>query len=218
MTVNRKLSEEETQHISWRMKSARMLTGLTQESFAASNDISLTSLKCWEMGRAVPRKEGALSYVNAIKKNGIEVSLDWIFYGSGPGPTYINGTQIEKPKTDSGYIEQQIELFKRHQLSKGLNPIVTRIEDDEMLPQFKRGDLVGGHYVSISEIRSSLKLNEILQIPWLLKISNGDFVPRFLVMSENEGHIFYRSNADHLIGTGQISAIGKICWHYADVI
>jgi DNA-binding XRE family transcriptional regulator len=197
------------------MKSARMLTGLTQESFAEQNAISLTSLKCWEMGRAVPRKEGALSYVNAIKKGGIDVSLDWIFHGSGPGPTYINGTQIEKPKTDSSYVEQQIDLFKKHQLSKGRNPIVVGVQDEEMSPQLRPGDLIGGYYITVDEIRSSLSLNEIVQTPWLLNMGT-DFIARYLVVGDDQKQIFYRSNADPVIKTGQISVLGRICWHFRD--
>jgi DNA-binding transcriptional regulator YiaG len=214
MVTSRRLSEEEVQQISWRMKSARMLTGLTQENFSVENDISLTSLKCWEMGRAVPRREGALSYVNAIKKKGIDVSLDWIFHGSGPGPTYVNGTQVEKPKTDSSYIEQQIELFKRNQLSKGLNPIVTEISDQDMVPQFKPGDMIGAFYVTMNEI-ASLQLNSIIETPWLLMLDGKNFVPRFLVPGER-GQVFYYSQKDPVIRSGSVGAIGRICWHYKD--
>jgi DNA-binding transcriptional regulator YiaG len=216
MVSSRQLSDKEVQQISLRMKSARMLTGLTQENFAEENGISLTSLKCWEMGRSVPRKEGALSYVNALSKNGIDISLDWIFYGGGSGPTYMSGTQIETPKGHSSYIELQINLFKKHQLSKGLNPIVTYVQDDEMLPQFKRGDLVGGYYVTIDEIRSRLSLGEILKSSWLLKLDNADFTPRFLVIGESKDHMFYCSKTDPVIRSCSILAVGQICWHYSN--
>lgn len=214
VVTNRQMSDEEVGQISFRMKSIRMLTGLTQESFAQENDISLTSLKCWEMARAIPRKEGASSYVEALKKNGIDVSLDWIFHGSGPGPTYINGTQLEKPKVESSYIEQQIDFFKKAQLSKGLNPIVVFVQDSEMSPEFKQGDVIGGYYVTISEIKSSMEPEEIGQTPWLVNLGDKGFLPRYLVLTEDEKHIFYRSKINPLLRSGLGSTIGKICWYY----
>lgn len=215
--VNKRLSQEEIQQISLRMKSARMLTGLTQETFAAENNISPTSIKCWEMGRSVPRKEGISSYLEALKKNGIDVGFEWVFYGSGPGPTYISGTQVSKVKPESDYIEQQIELFKKYQLSKGLNPIVTKVLDNSMLPHFKCGDVIGGFYVTIENIISQLPLNEIHEIPWLLMLKESYFVPRFLMIPENKGSIFYRTNIDAVIKDFSAPTIGKICWRYTGI-
>lgn len=216
MATNRRHSEEEVTQISNRMKSARALSGLTQEKFAEKYDISLTSLKCWEMGRAVPRREGVLSYINALHKLGIEISLGWIFEGSGPGPTYINGTQVEKPKITSDYLDIQIDLFKKNQLSRGFNPIITEVNDDDMAPHFKQGDVIGASYVTMNEV-TNLPLNSIVETPWLLMLDSKTFVPRFLVVGEHEGQIFYRSQKDPVIRSSSIKAIGRICWHYKDM-
>lgn len=216
MAVNRRHSDEEVCQISNRMKSVRALSGLTQEKFAEKNKISLTSLKCWEMGRAVPRREGVLSYINALNKLGIEISLNWIFEGSGPGPIYTNGTQVEKPKAASDYLEIQIDLFKKNQLSKGLNPIVIQVDDDDMAPHFKPGDVVGAFYITISEL-AGFPVDSVIETPWLLMLDNKSFVPRFLAVGERDGQFFYRSQKDPIMRSSSIGAIGRICWHYRDV-
>jgi transcriptional regulator with XRE-family HTH domain len=216
MATNRRHSYEEISQISNRMKSARALSGLTQEKFAEKNAISLTSLKCWEMGRAVPRREGVQSYINALNKLGIEISLGWIFEGSGPGPTYMNGTQIEKPKITSDYFDTQIDLFKKNLLAKGLNPIVSNVNDDDMAPHFNQGDIIGAFYVTMNEVLS-LPLENIVETPWLLMLDGKTFVSRFLAVGEREGQIFYRSIRDPIIRSSSIRAIGRICWHYRDL-
>ena len=216
MAINRRHSDEEISQISNRMKSARALSGLTQEKFAEKNDISLTSLKCWEMGRAVPRREGVQSYINALNKLGIEISLSWIFEGSGPGPTYMNGTQIEKPKITSDYFDTQIDLFKKNLLAKGYNPIVSHVNDDDMMPHFKQGDVIGAFYVTMNEV-TNLSLENIVETPWLLMLDGKTFVPRFLIVGEREGQVFYRSRKDPVMRSGSIGALGKICWHYRDM-
>lgn len=213
MATNRRHSQEEVCQISNRMKSARALSGLTQERFAEKYDISLTSLKCWEMGRAVPRREGVLSYVNALKKLGIEISSGWIFEGSGPGPTYINGTQEEKPKANPEYLDLQIELFKKNQLANGLNPIVSYVNDDDMAPHFKPGDILGGVYVTMTEV-ITLPLSSIADTPWMLMLDGKLFVPRFLAVGEHDGQVFYWSRKDPVMRSSSIGAIGRVCWHY----
>lgn len=213
----RRLSEEEVKQISLRLKSARMLTGLTQESFSLANDIALMSLKCWEMGRVVPRQNGIANYLSGIRKHGIEVTQDWIFYGSGPGPVYFNGTQVERPRSGLGYIEQQADLFKKSCLSRGLNPILVTVKDDEMLPYFGKGDLIGGYYVETNELDKKDASIKVFNKPWLVDINDNDIVPRFLIKEIKNGSFFYRSNVDQSIYPYSNSLVGKISWHYSDL-
>lgn len=218
MVASRRPSEEEVQRISWRMKSARMLTGLTQEIFAAENDISLTSLKCWEMGRAVPRQEGLMSYLNAIKKHGIDVSFDWVFYGSGPGPTYIEGTQLsQRTRESSDYLEQQIRLFQNEMRSKGLNPIVITVSDETMRPRYARGDVVGGYYVALDKLLSTNVPTKIHESHWLLGTDDGEIRLGFLVVADDSNEVYYRENSLAPIKKFTSSLVGQICWHHSNI-
>ncbi len=217
MVISRRPSEEEVQRISWRMKSARMLTGLTQESFAAENDISLTSLKCWEMGRAVPRREGLTNYLDAIKKHGIDVAFDWIFYGSGPGPTYIEGTQLSQRAPESDYVEQQIKLFQNEVRSKGLNPIVIKVADEAMEPEYVQGDIVGGYYVSLDKLLSQNTTVKIHQSHWLIGTPEDDFRLGLLLVEEDSAQIFCRESKVAPLKKLTSSLVGQICWHHRSI-
>lgn len=214
--ASRLLSEDEVQRISWRMKSARMLTGLTQENFSAENDISVTSLKCWEMGRAVPRQEGLSNYLNAIRKHGIEVSHEWIFHGSGPGPTYVDVVPSTKRSPTSDYLEQQIKLFQGNMRSRGLNPIVIEVADDAMSPVYSRGDIVGGFYVEVDQVRAQKTPLEIQQSPWL--IGAGDSCKLvYLLFANDANQLFYRSSESETLTMFTSSLIGKVCWHHRNL-
>jgi transcriptional regulator with XRE-family HTH domain len=217
MAVSRRISEEEVQRISWRMKSARMLTGLTQENFAQENDISLTSLKCWEMGRAVPRQEGVTNYLNAVKRHGIDVSFDWIFYGSGPGPTYLEGTQLSKRGPESNYLEEQIKLFQDQVRSKGLNPIILTVSDACMDPYYAVGDVVGGYYVALDKVLQKDSSLAIHSKPWLLGATDGSFILRFLVIADESNQIFYRENNTNPVKKLNSSLVGRVCWHHRQI-
>lgn len=214
----KKFSIDEIHQISLRLKSARMLTGQTQEVFAGENNISVTSLKCWEMGRAVPRTDGLSNYLNAIREFGIEVTEEWILCGSGAGPTYIKGTQLKKLNDDEkSYLSRQIDLFKNEQLSKGLNPILVKIDDDLMSPYFKKGDLVGGYLLSLNSALSKNSDLDELKLPWLFRNNDNNFIARFLVLSEDNQQVFFRSNKTPFFSPYNYSSLGRICWHYRNI-
>lgn len=212
MTSRSQYSEEEIKRICIRMKSARVLSGLNQEQFANAHGISHMSLKGWEKGKALPRQLGLLKFVSALNACGIQVDTEWLLFGSGAGPTC---TPRQSPKIQSeraNYLEQQIALFKKEQVSMGLNPLVAEINDTAMSPQYKSGDIVGGVFVTLDIVRNNLLQRGQKGEVFLVRIDDVNFAPRQLFLAGER--MFISSLEDLTLFEYSTRLIAKICWHY----
>ena len=212
MSSRSQYSEEEIKRISLRMKSARVLSGMNQEEFANANGIPHMSLKGWEMGKALPRQSGLLKFLNALLSNGIQVDSEWLLFGSGAGPTLVAGARPETPTGKSGYIDQQIALFKKEQVSKGLNPLVIEIKDGLMSPTYNLGDIVGGVFINQDEAKTQSADNVQKGAVFLARIDEGIFAPRQVFFSH--GRLFISSIKDRELSEYSTQLLAKISWHY----
>ena len=214
MNSSGKLSSDEVRQIGLRVKSVRVLSGLNQEEFALKHGIGHMSLKSWEMGRATPRRDGMFHFLEAIKNEGICVEPSWIYHGTGLGPTYFSTIQRVNKKIESTYIESQIDLFTKEKISKGHNPVIVTVDDESMIPEYKPGQIIGGIFTTIENIKNKFSDEFILGIPWLVFINDGTLAPRRLYFSGD--NLFFKANNKSDLVPYFSSSIAQICWNYLD--
>jgi transcriptional regulator with XRE-family HTH domain len=190
------------------MKCLRILTGLNQEQFAEKHEIAYTTIRNWEYGRVIPRKNGILDFIASIKKHGVFAECDWILFGIGVGPSF----DLKNPMASPILInDENIEVFKQKNKSLGLNPIVTSIIDNSMAPWFCVGDLVGGVLIDAAEFKDTIrtKLNNG-KFPVLIRLADGNYVPRWPKVLGEE--LVFLSNTESLDKVNTIS-VALISWH-----
>lgn len=213
MAERGKFSIEDLKRIGWRLKSARSLTGLNQEEFAAKSDIPYMTIKGWELGRALPRQDGINRFLLSIESFGIQISPEWIIFGEGNGPIFSTSNYNHNNDRDDTYNTSLIiKAFKDEQRKMGHNPIVIKIDDNLMSPRYKVGDIIGGIIISINELRKKFSSEGITNCSWLIPADRQEWIVRDIFFSGERVFTKAPTNAD-IVETNIVSA-GKIIWHY----
>jgi transcriptional regulator with XRE-family HTH domain len=213
MASNLRFSKEELKKIGSRMCAARILTGMKQEEFTLKQNISHTSIKNWELGKALPRHDGIVAVLTTLKECGIFVSLEWLLYGNGPGPSYLGNYDVIPDECSHEFVDDHIKLFKKAQRAKGFNPVVITIKNKAMAPFYKEGDMLGGIVVSQEFVRIELAHNVRSKIPWLITLATGSFTPAFVYVHGDRWLI--NTLEDPELKECSLPSIAKIKWHYA---
>lgn len=153
-----------------RIKSARMLGGLSRRKFASVSKISLPTLRSWEepsIGRGGLTENGAQRLSAAFLQHGIVCSTEWLLSGKGSSPKFLESTEqsiieIEDESifwNEDESIIRDIEAFKKH----NAEAIVALIQDAAMVPFFSLGDFVGGYRLYGDRISYLVGLNCIIE-------------------------------------------------------
>lgn len=205
-----RFSVDELKQIGWRIKSIRSLTGLNQEEFALSSGIPHMTIKGWELGRALPREIGIKQILLALDSYNIQVSAEWIIFGEGAGPVYgRTSIAVEEQESQS---ELLIKSFKMEQRKKSANPIIAKISDGLMSPEFNTGDIVGGIMMAVSDVRSKYSSEKIAGSSWLVPIEGKEWIVRDIFF-EGESMYVKQVRDTNILKVNALS-IGKIVWHY----
>lgn len=207
-----KFTKEEIKRISIRLHAVRVLTGLSREDFSEEFNISSTSLKNWENGRAFPRSESLTNLISCFKSRGIIVSHEWVLYGSNAGPNYATSQQTNNLDDNSNLISEHIESFKKLQRSIGRSPVISIIRNNNLHPDWKIGDVIGGFLVAEKFVLNEMANHSAKNI-WLLSNESGHFVPVFLYKMAN--NLFYAEEKNGELLETSARTFAAINWHYS---
>lgn len=73
-----------------RVKRCRNIANLTREAMCHADDISIMTLKGWELGKYGGINEaGAQRVLARVKKEAVRCSLNWLMTGAGIGPVIV---------------------------------------------------------------------------------------------------------------------------------
>lgn len=212
MSDKRHFSVSDLKGVGLRIKACRTLTGLNQEEFSTKHSFSLPSVKSWEFGRVVPRVDGLQKLIEALRVEGIFIKINWLLFGEGTGPSFfleaIDNSDVELasgPQFGANYIE----IFKLECKKSKQNPIITTVDDDEMSPYYRKGDVVAGVLINDDDLITSYQTEPLL--PMLSILPNGIYAPRWVHIM-NEG-VFISSIRFPHIKKLEPTSIGRICWH-----
>lgn len=206
MPNRRKYSKEETKDIGLRIRACRVLTGFTQEEFGTKFKMPVPSIKTWEMGSVIPRIDGLKKYTAALEDCGIFVNTDWLMHGIGTGPSYFLSNA--ESQSEEHYVDEFTsikDMFSNICRRNKENPIVIKVEDDEMLPLFKPGDFLAG------VLTDKRFFNYDPEKPVLINIPGIGYAPRFIHQVGDE--YFISSLKDPAIKRFKMELFGLIKWH-----
>lgn len=147
--------------IGMRLRRLRLMAGWTRNTLAEKAFLSKSSISFWEHGKNILTPRSAAKVIIAIKEAGIDCSEEWLLQGTGLLPSFpeqrvgnigfttndihrltqgIGGNLQERIKA----LDNEINLFINSQSTA----VVTKLEDDSMMPIFEPGDIVGGLWQS----------------------------------------------------------------------
>jgi DNA-binding transcriptional regulator YiaG len=204
-----------------RVRSARMLAGLNRKEFQVKHHIHVNTLKSWENPLENQKGltlKGAERLIQALKKEGIICSKEWLISGVGQGPRLISEQpkEFEEISPAPIAISQDEAILKEVQFFLDTNPnsIVTLVTNDLMSPFYKIGDYVGGYKRSEGEIKNFINVNCIIESTTGIKL-----ICRFLPTDKSKLYrIIYLNepNQDDIITEDRLIYIqnaAPIVWH-----
>ncbi len=150
-----------------RLKTARMMTGLTRNRLEEEYNISASTIQSWEAAKAGGLTErGVNRILPVLHSEGIACTSDWLLYGigTGPRPTHTaTGLSIIETKPhklpDEKAVIQELLTF-RNLNPKAMDLVLT---DDGMEPRFMLGDYIAGIRRVGEDIVTTIGLNCIVQ-------------------------------------------------------
>lgn len=150
-----------------RLKTARMMTGLTRNGLEEKYKISASTIQSWEAAKAGGLTErGVARVLPVLHQEGVTCTADWLLYGIGTGPQPTNiplpadaGELLDHRLPDEKAIIQELLTFR----NLNHNSVDLIVPDDGMGPQYQLGDYVAGIRRTREEIDTVLGLNCIVQ-------------------------------------------------------
>lgn len=151
-----------------RLKSLRMMTGLSRKALEEQYHISASTIQSWEDAKAGGLTEkGARRVIAVFKEEGIRCSIDWLLYGIGTPPQLSNklfteenqGVEPIEVPTEDRAIVNELLVFRQN------NPDAVEyiIIDDGMAPFFAPGDYVAGKRRSAPHLETVIGKNCIVE-------------------------------------------------------
>ena len=120
-----------------RLKAVRGFLRLSREAFALRHGIPAATLKTWELSRVGISGPQLNKLLNALAKEQIPCSAEWLLEGAGPSPFSTRGGHEED--APSGIYAERACFLKNNPGS-----LVQVVSDNRMSPYFTKGDYVGG--------------------------------------------------------------------------
>ncbi|MCD6040031.1 MAG: hypothetical protein K0S27_1431 [Gammaproteobacteria bacterium] len=174
---HREVTDLEKKERGNRIKYLRKILRYSSRAFGEKFNTKDSTLKSWEQGRHTGlTAEGALSIVNACKKEGvINCTVEWLLYGKGQLPE-IKADVF--PNIAGNTISQELALFYE------LHPhaIDTIVHDNSMEPCFNKGDHVAG-----TRCFESQEISKLLGLNCIIQLKTGETVVRQLTKGDQAG-------------------------------
>ena len=158
-----------------RLKKLRMLAGLSRKAMEKEYRISASTLQSWEDGKAGGlTAKGSRRVIEALSKEGVVCSLDWLLHGIGIGPKVADrvyhgfvgreeedhkGTKTMEAMPDDAAISKELLAF-RHANADAMYMLVS---GDEMAPEYLPGDYVAGRRRYHKSIEQTIGLDCIVE-------------------------------------------------------
>lgn len=165
-----KIKTDDPQICGKRIKTARLLAGLSRKEMEDKFFISASTLQSWEIGRNSLNEKGAKRLVDAFSSMNLICSAAWLMHGIGSPPKLSSELQLYKndiQKTND-LIDWDDELSTQKEIDTfykvNNNAIILLIHDDGMSPLYSLGDYVGGKKRYKDQISMAIGKHCIVQL------------------------------------------------------
>lgn len=130
-----------------RLKTVRMMTGLTRNLLEEKYGISASTIQSWEAAKAGGLTErGVRRILPVLHQEGISCTIDWLLYGIGNGPQATLSFALSFPNTTRNEVSEDKAIVQELIAFRGLHAEATDfvVLDNSMEPYYCVGDYVAG--------------------------------------------------------------------------
>lgn len=150
-----------------RMKKARLMAGIrTRKEFFFKSNISVNTLQGWEQDKNKLTRKGANRVVEALWKEKVMCTAEWLLYGRGMPPRIMESHYLDEVLNQENLdelnldflVDQESKIAQEKTLFSKINPhsVIFRINDDAMSPLYEYNTLVGGVYCPVDKANQFL--------------------------------------------------------------
>lgn len=172
-----------------RLKSLRMMAGLSRKALEDKYDVSASTMQSWEDAKAGGLTEkGAKRAIEVFRQEGIRCNGDWLLFGIGTPPQLSDKLfqkQIQLHEAAEGRIEiaeeraivNELLAFRQH------NPDAVEfiMPDDGMAPLYCKGDYIAG------KRRYNEAINNVLDMDCIIETKENEVLLRRLRQGSQPG-------------------------------
>jgi len=185
-----------------RLRSVRMMTGLSRKAVELNHRISASTLQSWEDAKAGGlTAKGARRAVEAFRKEGIQCAVEWLLHGIGTPPqltdrVFQGAEPVEtfQPQNTEENIVNELLVF-RENVSSAVDFVVN---DDGMSPFYMPGDTVAGRRRYGEDIASLVGYDCIVETKenqtFLRRLRKGRKPDTYTLVSTN-----FNTNVDEIV-------------------
>lgn len=210
---------ENSSEMGLRIRMARSLLPLNRTEFCEKHGLNRYTIQAWELGRNKIGLTSLRRFCEAMGKEGVFCTPEWLLHGKGDGPSKIGSRGVEikaekswvKPYQENTdeilEIENEVEFFRENQITAGHSVVVLKLPDNAMEPFYARGDYVGGRAVPQALI------NQLIGQACVIEVGEGNFVLRRLLTA---GTNYLLVPSDYTEQTAILEKLGnvfEIIWH-----
>jgi transcriptional regulator with XRE-family HTH domain len=177
---------KEHQTFAERIKALRGYLSMTRKEFCSKHGIPEPTLRAWELSLYSISPTHLQKLIKAFERENILCTTDWLLHGEGTPPLFAVETinrELEKVTDDmSGNPSLVSPVLVESAVFGRYNPgsFVMQVSDNSMLPQFERGDYVGGIKQDLS-----LKPADFGKI-YIVILEDGSQVVRIVYQGDTE--------------------------------
>jgi hypothetical protein len=207
MSPKIKISEASFQQRVERGKRARKIReeilNMTRTELAKKYSIPISTIQSWEdanFGGMVDNSAQRLSSI--FKAEGIDISPEWLMYGTGEPPAGI--VKNREKLSEESAVAQELRLF--YQLNE--NAVHFMITDDAMAPWLMPGDYAAGRWYFDKHIEKAVGY------PAIIQLTSGNMLVRILRKS-NEPDLYTLSSTNvnkETVHNAKIFSAAPIMW------
>ncbi|MEI6805747.1 MAG: hypothetical protein WCK49_04485 [Myxococcaceae bacterium] len=203
-----------------RFKSARCLVRLSRKDFCEKHGLNRFTVQSWETGRNFSRSKNVNNFCEALAKEGIFCTVEWLLEGVGTQPTkLLTRKTLELPTAqraraperkrvpeEQARIQAEAEFFQNNQPGNH-KIIVSQVADNLMEPFFSEGDFVGGPLLTGSDI------HKLMGRICLVVLDEENYVVRRLRTEDNRYLLVPEDTAGTVTGLRKMIGAAEIIWH-----
>ncbi len=172
-----------------RLKSLRMMAGLSRKALEDKYDVSASTMQSWEDAKAGGLTEkGAKRAIEVFRQEGIRCNVDWLLFGIGT-PPQLSDKLFQKQVQLQDVIEGRVEIAEERAIVNELlafrqhNPDAVEfiMPDDGMTPLYRKGDYVAG------KRRYNEAINNVLGMDCIIETKENEVLLRRLKPGSQAG-------------------------------
>ncbi len=141
---------KEHQTFAERIKALRGYLSMTRKEFCSKHGIPEPTLRAWELSLYSISPNHLQKLIKAFEKENILCTTDWLLHGEGTPPLFAAETinrelvKVNNDVSNKGSLVSPVLVETAVFQTYNPESFVMQISDNSMLPQFEKGDYVGG--------------------------------------------------------------------------